>query len=659
MSKWKGTYDSCRIYNSEWEKEYPWLSEARDGSRQAFCKVCVKILQPRKSTIKGHAETKDHKQRVKDVSTTRPGMFARVRQNTCPDKTLKKAELQLAMAVACHSSIAAIDHIGQIVKINGSGSPLERLKLHRTKCSMLIKNVISTALEEELSAKLKGVKYCLLVDETTDVSSEKCLCVCVRFFDEVYGDVITAFLGLAPVVETTGEQLFEATMSILRRSGLAIENCMGYSSDGAANMTGEHNSLWSRVKAFSPSCIKMPCMCHSLALCAQKAFDKLPSNLGFMLVEIPKWFKKSNLRREAYKILFDTMNTGDERSVPLPFLKMSTTRWLVRGRVLYNILVNWEELKAYFQCASLQGGHDCRYKARALWEMLSDDSNYLYFVFASPVITEVEKVNALFQSTSAIPSDLLGELDLYYNSLLHRIYDHEGSRKAIDKVEFGMKFSSELKRLIPNMVQQNAIRQRCLDMLVELVMQVKKRMPENRDIFKGLSKLSPEVILTHVERPAFNDLPFVHLITNSLEACEDQYRRILFHPWSEEPVFSDGIPHDPVKFWAQVKKFTKNGSKPYEELAGYALSCLTTPVSNAVVERVFSHVNAVKTKVRNRMSLTMLQAILRIQTTLIMTGKCCKDLSITDRMVSLFTTDMYDHKYSTSADDDGLSALFE
>ena len=33
---------------------------------------------------------------------------------------------------------------------------------------------------------------------------------------------------------------------------------------------------------------------------------------------------------------------------PLLFQKMSTTYWLVQGKVIYNILFNWKEIKAHF-----------------------------------------------------------------------------------------------------------------------------------------------------------------------------------------------------------------------------------------------------------------------------------------------------------------------
>jgi hypothetical protein len=46
------------------------------------------------------------------------------------------------------------------------------------------------------------------------------------------------------------------------------------------------------------------------------------------------------------------MNTATEfepnRTAPFAFEKPSFTRWLVRGKVMFNILMNWEELKARF-----------------------------------------------------------------------------------------------------------------------------------------------------------------------------------------------------------------------------------------------------------------------------------------------------------------------
>ena len=69
-------------------------------------------------------------------------------------------------------------------------------------------------------------------------------------------------------------------------------------------------TLWSSLKIVSPSCVQLKCICYSLPLCIQYAVSKLPSNVVFLLPEIPSWFRHSELRREAYKELFRVMNTA-------------------------------------------------------------------------------------------------------------------------------------------------------------------------------------------------------------------------------------------------------------------------------------------------------------------------------------------------------------
>jgi multisubunit Na+/H+ antiporter MnhG subunit len=47
------------------------------------------------------------------------------------------------------------------------------------------------------------------------------------------------------------------------------------------------------------------------------------------------------------------------------------------------------------------------------------------------------------------------------------------------------------------------------------------------------------------------------------------------------------------------KMHHQDESYPFREIAFFVLTLLTMPTSNAVVERAFSVMNAVKTKVRN------------------------------------------------------------
>lgn len=659
MPKWRTKYEDGRKYCASWEKSFPWCRNESTTSSNAFCKLCSVSIQPKLSSLKKHETSDGHKARA---SKSQPAVetvlgLNRSSRNLASIKDVTKcAEIELSVNIACHGAIRSVDHLCEFFTKHGQGSTLGNLKLHRTKCAQVIRKVVSPEMKKDLLEDLKDKPYALLVDESTDVGSIKLLCVCVRYMSPKNNAITTAFLSLLPVVDATANSLFNTIQQDLVLCGISLSKCIGFASDGASTMVGEHNSIWSRLKKESPNCIQMKCMCHSLALCIQNAFSKLPSNIGFLLSEIPNWFSNSTQRRDAFVSLFKVMSETDDpdliRPVScLPFEKLSTTRWLVRGKVLYNILINWEELKAYFTCAELsQTRPDTRYKARLVKEMLNDPCNYLYFVFATPIVQEFERVNALFQSTKADPHTLTQELNIHQQSLHARLYKPDGCEKSLDEIDFGAKFQQECM----NQEGQGQIKQRCRDVLVEALQQVKKRTPPVKDAFKSLCLLSPNCVLNQTTKGQFSDLPFQHLLP---PAAEEQYRKINYVDWKNEEAFKDtGIPLDSEKFWLGVMQ---HGF--YNDLAMYALCCLSTPVSNACVERIFSLVTAIKTKPRNKLETQLLGAIVRIRSSLMLEGKCCLTFQATPRMIAAHNSfSLYDyqgasnnppHEASTSQDE--------
>ena len=147
--------------------------------------------------------------------------------------------------------------------------------------------------------------------------------------------------------------------------------------------------------------------------------------------------------------------------------------------------------------------------------------------------------------------------------------------------------------------------------MLDLVAQIELRLPANKNISAGLTLLTPGKLLSHVNRAPFEQLPFQQMLQDSedVDEMEVQYQKIILHPWSEEKMFEQEVPENAVQFWAAIHSYQNGtGSYPYRLLATCALACLSTPVSNALVERMFSHVNAIKTDKRNRMGLKMIEA---------------------------------------------------
>ena len=172
------------------------------------------------------------------------------------------------------------------------------VKLHRTKCSAILKDIVSASLLEEQISELKATKYSLLIDESTDVAGTKHLCLCVRYFSERQLCIRTVFLALIPVTVTTEAALYEAIINYLKDNDIDICSCIGFSSDDANNVCGVNNSVLSRLREKVPNVIFVKCTCHNLALCCEHAFKKLPANLDYLLSERARWFKLSSLRKE-------------------------------------------------------------------------------------------------------------------------------------------------------------------------------------------------------------------------------------------------------------------------------------------------------------------------------------------------------------------------
>ncbi|KAE8739290.1 hypothetical protein FOCC_FOCC015213 [Frankliniella occidentalis] len=91
------------------------------------------------------------------------------------------------------------------------------------------------------------------------------------------------------------------------------------------------------------------------------------------------------------------------------------------------------------------------------------------------------------------------------------------------------------------------------------------------------------------------------------------------------------------KFWTAVYNMrTGGGQRAFADLARYVLACLCLPLSNAAVERLFSILTVVKNKLRNKMGMEMVEAILRVRFHLQAKGICCTQFEPTEEMLRLF-----------------------
>ena len=190
----------------------------------------------------------------------------------------KEMDIKLALHVICHSSINSIDHLTDLLRLLGKGSRLEKVQMHRTKCSKLTMNVIAPVFLKELVDDIGDTPYSIIVDESTDVSVMKYMAYCVRYFSEKLQNVVD-YLGFSEVTKATAQQLYLDFIDFINSVGLKIENMHGIGTDGASNLCGKNHSLFTLLKEKVPHLQLVKCVYHSLSLCAAKANKELPCHL--------------------------------------------------------------------------------------------------------------------------------------------------------------------------------------------------------------------------------------------------------------------------------------------------------------------------------------------------------------------------------------------
>ncbi|CAD6216271.1 GSCOCG00011330001-RA-CDS, partial [Cotesia congregata] len=214
----------------------------------------------------------------------------------------KVAELKISAFIGEHCSLLTVDHLISILpQLDPSSDALKNLKLHRTKCSMLIKNVLGPSMLEDLIEEIGDSPYSIIFDESTDLSTLKVLCIMVRFFSHKKKQVVTTFYRIIKIIKCDAESVHQVIVDQFKKDGPKLENLIGIGIDGANVMVENYNSVTALLKKELPDLIVVKCVSHSLHLCSEKASKLLPRQLEFLVRETHNWFSYSTKRLDEYR----------------------------------------------------------------------------------------------------------------------------------------------------------------------------------------------------------------------------------------------------------------------------------------------------------------------------------------------------------------------
>ncbi|CAH1109912.1 unnamed protein product [Psylliodes chrysocephalus] len=153
---------------------------------------------------------------------------------------LKRKEIILSTYIAAHFSIRSVNHLTDILNtfshsprlgLASTSAEGQTFHLHKTKCAAIIRNIIAPSLLKQLVNDVGDMFYSLIIDESTDVSTEKLLCLNIKYYSVKDNDIKVQFLRFISVVKTTSEDLYQAVSEFLLANKFDIKKLLDESTD--------------------------------------------------------------------------------------------------------------------------------------------------------------------------------------------------------------------------------------------------------------------------------------------------------------------------------------------------------------------------------------------------------------------------------------------
>ncbi|XP_067123238.1 zinc finger protein 862-like [Centruroides vittatus] len=610
-----------------------WLRRSTVYPNKAFCAVCQKTISGNVCHLRRHATNTKHKQAMKSLETVKSRGLLEAFQRKSNQQEKLEAELKLAMFCVEHNlPIKIMDHLPKLIQSVCHDSNIAKdLKVARTKTTELIKEKLSAKSCEEMTSVLQNVKFSLIIDETTDISSTKCLAVIARYFDNSSGKARDRFMGLLQVQQATAEAIYHSMMELLINLNIPAQNMIGFGADNASVMMGESGGVKALIKKDNPNIFVLGCVCHSFSLCVSQACNKLPRTIEDLVRNIYAYFAHSSKRINELSE-FQKFVDGQ----PHRLLRLSQTRWLSWQAVVNRTLEQWNALTLYFTAAAVE---DNIHTAQLLLKDLQNPFNKLYLHFLSYILELINKMNLNFQSERPRITSLLPNISSLFKTILHNYLkkdyvdsiplnkiDTQNSRhfQRIETIYLGAmcevqiaknKFPEKDMKLFLSSIQS---------FYIVLSAEIKKKFPFDDLILQEITKLEPKIALSGNVRSVVN------LVTHFPNIVPEHEYEELNTEWQLLPEIRDKLTSCAVEnletFWYEVNKIKDdNGDVMFPILGKLSTSLLSLPHSSACVERVFSQLNLIKTKIRNRLQVDTCNAFLLSKELLKTQNRKCYD----------------------------------
>ena len=652
-----------RSFQAAWFDNWPWL-HWHDSVEKVFCHFCVKAAKSGKLKCKtaeqafiyrgvqnwndatrlfrSHAKSDCHREAVESLITlpaTTKHVGELLRTQLVEDRKRNRASLLRILRALRFLARQGIALRGSALtkEIDSNLSQLLRLfcelstdlsdwlqKKTNKYTSADIQNellkVMSLRILRDVSAKLEGTPYTIMVDETTDASTQEQVVIVLRWVDEDL-EPHEDFIGLHITASTDAKSIVAIIRDVLVRMNLSLTNCRGQCYDGAAVMKGCLSGVAAQLTQDEPRALFTHCYGHSLNLACQDTIkDIIPIKYALdTTFELSKLLKYSAKRKSEYKRLQAEMAPQDPG-----FRTLCPTRWTVRAASLQSVMQNFSVIQSSLDSFADTAKRDPEMSARCTGVAAQFSSfDFLFGVaLGEKVLKLVDNLSkALQHKMSAAQGQVLAELTIKSLALMRTEAEFSNfCEKLIEKQskEDVAEPSLPRKRKRPCRYDEGSsghfatciedhYRVMYFSAFDMAIQSIKSRFDQPH--YKIYSKLECTLLKGAAGESYTDDLSSIQeLYCTDFDSNILQTQLLILYSHFRETAVTPAL-MDVVDY---VKSLGKPGQLLLSEVVKLIRLILVAPATNATSERTFSALRIVKTYLRCTMTQARLNHLLML-----------------------------------------------
>ena len=475
---------------------------------------------------------------------------------------------------------------------------------------------LGTWVEESILKRLKKVScYSIMADECTDVSCIEELSLYCRW--EEGGVSEEHFLDIIHLKKADAESIYSAMIQCLKQKTLQVSQIVGMGFDGASTFSGKKSGVQTRIRNLAPHALFVHCHCHLLQLACIQAANSTSGikHVYTTLTALWKFFHYSPKRAQSLKEVQNVLNMPE-----LKIIKPSDTRWLAHERCVKAVKASYSAI-----VTALDNIHDTSHEPEALGlsKCLSKPTTVAAIFLLDYVLPQVAKLSKTLQSEnlnlsiiSTLADATLNTLDDAVVPAANWVLELLDASENLEEAT-GTKISME----VISSFQKNVAK----PFISDLKENISSRFASSGHVVPAFSIFDPKKLPVDPEKlHSWGDDSIATLLKQygterSAETIEGEkivrdamVSSDITTEWKTYRQYMAKQPEENMK--QQLKQLISNEmlKAMFPNLSTIASISLTIPVATASVERSFSQMKLIKTRLRSSLSDSSLSSLMKV-----------------------------------------------